>query len=73
MMFGVRELLRLHRFPLQRDQRLRVVAEFVRQDLDRNPGVTVERLFLAQIARLVDDAHAAAAQFLLEPESILDE
>ena len=67
----MRELLRLHRFPLQRYQRLRVIAKLIRDNFDGNPGVTVARLFLAQIAGLVNDTHPATSQFRFKPKAIL--
>ena len=69
----VRERLRAARLALQRHQRLGATAELVVQELDRDIRIAVARLFLAQVARLEDDPHAALAQAPLEHEALLDD
>ncbi len=69
---AVRERLRLARLALQRHQGLRVPAELEVQHLDRDIGLAVGGLELAQVERLVDRAHAADAQALLEHEAAVE-
>src|SRR5947209_2024 len=49
------------RLSLKSRQRLRISTNFVRQELQRNEAVQ------ARVLRLIDDAHAAAAQHLHDP------
>ena len=70
---GMRELLRFFRLPLQADQGLGMTTEFFTEKLDRDPGIVVVGLFLAQVTRLVDLAHAALAEPGLQHEAVLDD
>src|SRR6202043_3894020 len=58
---------------LQGLQGFRMALELLVEDLDRDVGVAVLRLLLAQVARLEHDAHPAAAQLGLEHEAFLDD
>ena len=68
----VRQRLRLLRFPLQGDERLRMAAELDIEHLDRNVGLAVRGLQLAQVQRLVDRAHAAEAYAFLQNEAAIE-
>ena len=69
----MRKRLRPARFPLQRLERFRMLAELGTQELDRDRGIAVLRLLLAQVLRLEDHAHAAFADSLLQHEAALDD
>ncbi len=69
----VRERLRTPRFPLQRDHRVRVILEFVAQDLQRDVGIPVLCLLAEFVTGLEDLPHAAAAELLDQFVSAADD
>lgn len=70
---GVRQLLRFHRFLLQGDEGLGMVLEILPQHLDRDVGVAVLRLDLAQVTGLVHKPHAALAQHVLQHKALFQQ
>ena len=67
------QLLRLHRFLLQGDKGLGVLAETLAQDLDRHIGVAVLGLDLAQVAGPIDQPHAPLTEDILQHEAFLEQ
>ena len=69
---GVGQGLRLARFALQGDQRLRMPLELHVQHLDRDIRMAVGSLQLAQVERFINGAHAAEADAFLQHEAAVE-
>ena len=66
----VHEATRLGGLLLQRAQRITILGELRRENLDRDTGLFGTGFGEAPVERFVDDAHAATRDLLLQQESV---